>query len=164
MQKARIKVDTELARPLIDDYNRGELTLIALLLGVQDIYYYLPREAVEFIARETGVPISSIYSLATFYSAISLEPKGRNHIRCCVGTACMVRGSMFVRDDLMRELGIKPGEVTEDGAFSLEEVHCLGACALGPVITKRDKFYGHVTKSKVREVIGALRKADAANI
>jgi len=163
VQKEKLKVDPELARPLIENYNRGELTLIALLLGVQDIYYYLPREAVEFVARETGVPISSIYSLATFYSAISLEPKGRNHIRCCVGTACMVRGSMFVRDDLMRELGIKPGEVTEDGAFSLEEVHCLGACALGPVITKRDKFYGHVTKSKVREVIGALRRADREN-
>jgi NADH:ubiquinone oxidoreductase subunit E len=160
----KTKLDTELARPLVENYNRGELSLVGLLLGVQDIYYYLPREAVEFIARQTGVPLSTIYSLATFYSAISLEPKGRNHIRCCVGTACMVRGSRFVLDDLTRELGIRPGEVTEDGAFSLEEVHCLGACALGPVITRGDKFYGHVTKARVREVIGALRKADGENV
>ncbi|MCK4595077.1 NAD(P)H-dependent oxidoreductase subunit E [bacterium] len=153
-------LDLEPVRPLIESYRSGEKTIIELMLDIQGVYNYLPREVVEFVAEEAGVPISILYSLATFYSAISLTPRGRNHIRCCIGTACVVRGSQFVLENLKRELGIESGEVTEDGAFSLEEVHCLGACALGPIITRGEKFYGHVTKSRVREIINTLRRAD----
>ena len=153
-------VDLEPVRPLVDAYITGEKVLIELLLDVQEMYNFLPQGVLEFVAEEAKVPIGRLYSLATFYSAFSLTPKGRNHIKCCTGTACVVRGSRAILTNLVEELGIGPGDVTEDGAFSLEVVHCLGACALGPILVTGEEYHGHVTQPKVREIVNELRKAD----
>jgi len=153
-------VDLEPVKPLVDAYIMGEKVLIELLLDVQESYNFLPQKVLEFIAEEANVPIGRLYSLATFYSAFSLTPKGRNHLKCCTGTACVVRGSRAILTNLVGELGIGPGDVTDDGAFSLEVVHCLGACALGPIVVTGEEYHGHVTQPKVREIVNAIRKAD----
>jgi NADH-quinone oxidoreductase subunit E len=156
-------IDLDPIKPLIDSYITGDSPLIDLLLDVQDEYNYLPQDALNFIADEGNVPIGRLYSLATFYSAFTLTPKGRNHLKCCTGTACVVRGSRTIVTDLISELGIRPGEVTEDGAFSIEVVHCLGACALGPIVVAGEEYHGHITTPKVKELIGTLRKEDEGN-
>ena len=103
-----------------------------------------------------GLPIAQIYGVATFYRAFSLKPKGKNHICVCTGTACHVRQANVIVNQLETKLGIKAGETTQDQNFSLETVNCLGACALGPLVTANDVYYGNMTATKVDRMLEKL--------
>ncbi len=105
------------------------------------------------LSEYLDMPLSKLYSMATFYKALSLIPKGKNIIKVCDGTACHIRSSKSLLDEIEKTLGIKPGETTKDGKFSLETVNCLGSCAIAPVMVINDKYYGKLTPSMLREIL-----------
>ena len=129
--------------------NGQDTPLIAMLEEIQNKYRYLPREAMVLVSERLGVPLSQIYSVATFYNAFSLRPKGRHVVTVCLGTACHVRGAKRVLEQVEKALDIQPGETTADGQFSLETVNCLGACALGPIVVIENEYFGQMTPAKV---------------
>ncbi len=128
-------------------------SLMAVLEEVQAQYRYLPKDALILISERMGVPLSQTYSVATFYNAFSLKPKGRHIINVCLGTACIVRGSRKILERISDRLGIKPGATTEDGEFTLETVNCLGACALGPIIVVDGVYSGQMNASKTSALL-----------
>lgn len=133
---------------------RGEgASLIAVLEDVQAHYRYLPREAMILISERSGAPLSQIFSIATFYQAFRLTPRGEHTIRVCTGTACHVRGAMLILNRLEAKLGVEPGETTGDRLFSLETVNCLGCCALGPVAVLDGEHLGQMTPRKVEMML-----------
>jgi NADH-quinone oxidoreductase subunit E/NADP-reducing hydrogenase subunit HndA len=133
---------------------RGEPSgLIQVLHRAQQLLGYVPREVQEKVAEGLNVPLSDVYGVVTFYALFSLRPKGRNQISVCAGTACYVRGTAQILESLERELGIKPGDTTEDGKFSLEVVRCLGACGLGPVMMINEDVHGRLDPGKVPEIL-----------
>jgi NADH:ubiquinone oxidoreductase subunit E len=107
------------------------------------------------------VPFSRVYEAATFYTAFSLKPRGKNIVKICMGTACHVRGAASLQDKLERTLGIKPGETTKDNKFSLETVNCVGACALGPVVVINTDYHGQVTMKKIDKIIDKINEEGA---
>ncbi len=131
--------------------------LISILQEIQSRYSYLPEEALKLVAKETGRSLVDIYGIATFYKAFSLKPRGRHLISACLGTACHVRGSRAVVEELKRELGISAGETTRDNDITLETVNCLGACALGPIVVVDGHYFPDVTKAQVKEIIHKAR-------
>lgn len=138
---------------LIENYPSRPEYLLAIMQDVQKHYNYLPRLAISMIAEYAGLPISRVYALASFYKAFSLVPKGRNVFRICDGTACHIKNSDTLLDQLQQHLGITAGETTSDGLFSVETVNCLGACALAPVMVVNGKVYGRVTPGDVKRII-----------
>jgi len=142
------QVDSVLAR-----YQRDPGMLVAILQDVQAEHNYLPREALERVSEGLSVPLSQVYSVATFFKALSLEPRGRHLINVCLGTACHVRGAVKVLEAMERELAIKSGETTKDFAFTLETVNCVGACALGPVVIVDGEYHGQMNTEKVKGVL-----------
>jgi len=143
---------------ILNKYARDESSLIAMLQDLQEEYSYLPREALEQISREMNVPLSRILSLATFFRAFSLKPKGKHPINVCLGTACHVRGAQLILEKFERELGIKTGETTKDLLFSLDAVRCLGCCGLAPVVMVGEEVHGKVTQTKVPGIIKKYKK------
>ena len=131
--------------------------LISILEEIQSRYSYLPEEALKMVSEETGRSLVDVYGVATFYRAFSLKPRGRHLISACLGTACHVRGSRGVVDELKQELGIRPGETTRDNDITLETVNCLGACALGPIVVVDGHYFPDVTKAQVKEIIYKAR-------
>ena len=127
--------------------------LIMILHRAQGLFGYLPKELQIYVAEKTGVTAAKVYGVVTFYSFFTMKPKGRHTISVCMGTACFVKGGERILDVVKDELGVEVGQMTEDGMFTLEQVHCLGACSLAPVISIDGKVYGHVTREKVREII-----------
>jgi NADH:ubiquinone oxidoreductase subunit E len=138
---------TELAQALAAN-GHGD-GLISVLEQVQGQYRYLPREAMVLVSERLGVPLSQTYSVATFYHAFSLKPRGQYLIRVCLGTACHVRGSQRVLEKVSKLLSIKPGETTPDRLFTLETVNCLGACALGPIMVVENEYFGQMNPARV---------------
>ena len=132
--------------------------LIEVLHDVQDLYGYIPEEAMKQISQNLGVPHIEVYRVASFYKAFRLTPAGKNVITMCMGTACHVRGAKLLADQAVAQLGTKPGEVTEDGLFSVEHVNCLGACALGPIVSENGSYHHHMTPGKLRKLIDSLRR------
>ena len=143
----------ESVRKIVESYDKRESGLIAMLQDIQKQEGYLPRKALETVASEVGVPLTRLYSLATFYKAFSLTPRGRHTINVCTGTACHVRGSEKLLDKLERELGIGPGGTTEDGRFSVESVRCVGCCGLAPVIVIDENFHGKLAQKDIEKVL-----------
>lgn len=129
--------------------------LIAILHKAQSLFGYLPKELQIYIASKTGVPAAKIYGVVTFYSFFTMKPRGKHTISCCMGTACFVKGAERILDAIKDELGIEIGQMTEDGMFMLEQVHCLGACSLAPVISIDGRIYGHMTRDKIKEIIAS---------
>ena len=127
--------------------------LIAVLHKAQEIFGYLPREVQEYIAKELNHPVSEVNGVVTFYSYFTESPTGRHVISVCMGTACFVKGSAGILEEFERVLGIKCGETTEDGRFTLNLLRCVGACGLAPVVTVGDKVYGHFTKQMVETTL-----------
>ena len=125
---------------------------------MQREYNHVPREGLEALAGYLDCPLSGLYSIATFFKALSLEPKGKHIIKVCDGTACHVRGSTPLINGIERVLGIKPGETTVDGEFSLELVNCLGACALAPIMVIDEKYYAKVTQDTLPDMFQAIRE------
>jgi len=146
--------------------NRYGLRPSALIMALQDIqkhYHYLPMEALRVVAKKMNLPIAQIYSVATFYKAFSLKPKGKNHICVCTGTACHVRQASVIVDNLGLSLGIKPGNTTQDGEISFETVNCLGACALGPLVTVNEQYHGNMTVAKLNKLLAELSGASPSS-
>ncbi|MCU0693879.1 MAG: NAD(P)H-dependent oxidoreductase subunit E [Polyangiaceae bacterium] len=143
-------------------YPSDESSLVMVLQDVQAQFHFLPCEALERVAERLDLPPSKVFSVATFYKVFSLEPKGRTVIQVCKGTACHVRGAQLLEDELCRQLGINVGETTEDQAFSLETVNCVGACAMAPVVIAAGHYHADVEPSEVRGVIKKVAKRTAA--
>lgn len=151
--------DFEESIELLKKYPAEKRHTLAILQDVQNKYGYIPRETMNYVAEYLSLPISDIYSMATFYKALSLKPKGRHVIKVCNGTACHIRGANLLIDELKEILNIKPGETTHDGLFSVEIVNCLGACALAPVMVVDGKYYGAMTKDKIKTVLTEYKEA-----
>jgi NADH-quinone oxidoreductase subunit E len=143
----------EQVRQILEKYQGDKSALIDILHDTQSAIGYLPREALEEIHQGLNVPLSRVYSVATFFKAFSLTPRGRHLINLCMGTACHVRGSDKVLAQLEKELGIKNGENTRDLKFTLETVNCVGACALGPMVIIGEDYHGEMTPEKVGDVL-----------
>jgi len=130
--------------------------LIEVLQDVQEQYGYIPEEAMREISKELGVPLTDVYSVSSFYKAFSLKPRGKNVVTVCTGTACHVRGAKMILNQATGQLGVTPGEMTEDGLFTIEQVNCLGACALGPVVTENGSCHHHMNPGKLRKLLKSL--------
>lgn len=130
-------------------------SLITLLEEVQAEYRYLSREAMILVSEWLGVPLSQVYSVATFYNAFTLKPRGKHLITVCLGTACHVRGSGRILQQVSKMLNVKPGETTSDGQYTLETVNCLGACALGPIMVIDGDYSGQMRPAKVKPTLMA---------
>ena len=127
--------------------------LMPVLQGAQEIYGYLPIEVQKLVSEHLEVPLEEVYGVSTFYSQFSLNPKGKYKISVCLGTACYVKGSGEVFDKLSECLGIKGGECTADGKFSLEACRCIGACGLAPVLTINDDVYGRLVADDIPGIL-----------
>jgi NADH-quinone oxidoreductase E subunit len=138
---------------VIEAHRGQESALIEVLHKAQEIMGYLPRDVQEAIAEGLHVPLNKVYGVVSFYHHFSVEPKGKYQVAVCNGTACYVKGAPAVISGLEEALGIKAGETTEDGKFSLAAVRCLGACSLAPVMTINQKAYGLVDADKAREIL-----------
>jgi NADH-quinone oxidoreductase subunit E len=149
---------TEKLQSIVERYKSGKSSLIAVMQDINQEYGYLPEEVLQEVSTLIEVPISIFYSLATFYSSFRLEPIGKKHVCVCVGTACHVRGASQVVDTLSRDLQIAPGETSKDGNFTLETVNCVGACALGPLVTVNGEYHGKMDQKKVAKLSKTLRK------
>ena len=141
---------------IVGEYGAKPTALIMILQDVQKHYRYLPEDALRAVAKSMKLPLAQIYGVATFYRAFTLKPTGRNHICVCTGTACHVRQAVVIVDKLERDLGITAGETTADGEVSLETVNCLGACALGPLVTANGIYYGNMTVTKVDRMLSEV--------
>jgi NADH:ubiquinone oxidoreductase subunit E len=138
---------------ILENYGDEEGVLISVLQDINEEFNYLPEDALRYISGKLDIPLSQVYHVATFYTAFSLTPRGEHLIKVCQGTACHVRGTRMVLDEITRLLDVKPGETTEDLHYTLETVNCLGACALGPVLVVDDEYHGNVSPSKIKKII-----------
>ena len=146
-------MDSTKVDDIIEQYEVAPHSLIAVLQDVQDEWHYLPREALEHVGQRLEVPISQVFRVATFYSAFTLQPRGRHLVSVCTGTACHVRGSGILLERLQHILQIATGQTPEDKQFSLEAVHCMGCCALAPAVRIDDKVFGQVTMGEAEKLL-----------
>ncbi len=138
---------------IIDKYDADRGQLISMLQDIQAEFHYLPREALIQVSETMGIPLSKVYSVATFFKAFSLKPRGRHLINVCLGTACHVRGASKVLEQIERSLDISRGETTNDFKFTLETVNCMGCCALGPVVNIDGEYFGQISAGKVDSIL-----------
>ena len=152
------KVDIAVLDKIIADCGGDKSHLIAMLQKVQEVYKYVPEEAMIYIGTKVeDLSPATVFGVATFYAQFSLDPKGKYEIRCCDGTACHVRGSMPVLNAIRAKLDLKDGKfTTDDGLFSLETVSCLGACGLAPVVVVNGKVYPQMTSDAIKVVIDTI--------
>ena len=156
------KIDTSKLDEILVLYDYKKSNLIAILQKVQEVYRYLPEDAMIYIGTKIeGLSPATVFGVATFYAQFSLEPKGKYEIKVCDGTACHVRGSMPVLNTIKNKLNLKDGTMTtEDGLFSLETVSCLGACGLAPVVVINEKVYPQMTSDAITIVLDTLLKEE----
>lgn len=147
-----VRVKEETAE-IVSKYTKEKDNLIGILNEVQEKYGYIPQKAQAVISEYLNLPMAEIYGVITFYSRFTLQPKGKYNISICMGTACFVKGSQSLLDRAKERLNIGPGEVTEDGKFSIDDVRCVGACGLAPVFIVNDEVYGNATVKQLDEVI-----------
>ena len=140
-------------RELIDSYKGVQGALMPVLQQAQDIYGYLPVEVQTIIAQGLEMPLEEVYGVVTFYGQFSLNPKGKYKISICMGTACYVKGAGLILERIVDKLGIKSGEITPDGKFSLDATRCLGACGLAPIMTINGDIYGTVNPQEVDKIL-----------
>ena len=138
---------------LIDAHKGVQGALMPVLQQAQDIYGYLPVEVQTMIAQGLDIPLEEVYGVVTFYGQFSLNPKGKYKISVCLGTACYVKGAGQILERIVNKLGIKSGEVTPDGKFSLDATRCLGACGLAPIMTINEDIYGTVNPAEVDKIL-----------
>ena len=142
------EVDLNDLEPILEGFKEEKWALIPLLQQVQGKYGYIPPDTIEPIARSLRLFPSEVQGVVTFYSQFYTTPRGKNIIRVCRGTACHVKGAPRIVDRLERNLGVRVGETTPDGQFSLETVRCLGCCGLSPVVTVAEDLYGNLTPAE----------------
>ncbi len=150
-------VDLSLIDPIIEKYKEKKGNLIPILQGTQETYGYIPRDAFEKISNDTGLKLSEMYGVATFYAQFRLNPAGKHIIKVCHGTACHVQNANELTDALEEALKIKDGETTEDGLFTLESVACLGCCSLAPVMMIGNETSGKLTGTQAVKIVKNIR-------
>lgn len=150
-------IDINLLIPLIEKYKGKKGSLIPLLQGTQNIYGYIPEEAFKKISEDTGLNLSDMYGVATFYAQFRLKPAGKHIIKVCHGTACHVQNADSITDAIKEALNVKDGETTPDNLFTLESVACLGCCSLAPVMMIGEESYGKLTGASAVKVIKDIK-------
>lgn len=154
------KINLKLISPVLDSLAGEKGSLITILQKTQEIYGYLPQEAICLISEKTGIAESEIMGVATFYTQFRLTPVGKYLIMLCQGTACHVNSSQLILQTIKDELGIDDGETTDDGLFTLKCVACLGCCSLSPVMMINEDTYGSLTPEKTKKILKELREAE----
>ena len=144
---------------IVDSYKDTEGSLIQILHDVQDYFGYLPIEVQEIISDAKKVPRAEIYGIVTFYTQFSTQPKGKYAVSVCLGTACYVKGSGKILEKFEENLGIKAGEVTDDGMFSIDACRCVGACGLAPVAIVNGEVYGKLVQNDVKSICDKYRES-----
>ena len=153
-QPIETEVDfVELDTIIDDEFGNNKENLIMILQAIQRKYNYLPQPALTYLSVKIGIPYSKIYGVATFYSTFSLQPRGRNIVSICLGTACHVRGGERVRERIQDNLKIGDGQTTEDQRFTLESVRCIGCCSLGPVVKINEDMHGRISSDDVDRIL-----------
>ena len=142
---------------IIEKYQDEKTPLMMILSDIQHDFGYIPLEVQELISEKTGIPVSDIYGVVTFYSFFSLTPKGKYVVGVCLGTACYVKGSQQVLDKFAELLNIKSGETTADGLFTLDALRCIGACGIAPALTINGKVYPKVAVADVVKIVDEYR-------
>ncbi|MGI6145228.1 MAG: NADH-quinone oxidoreductase subunit NuoE [Clostridia bacterium] len=142
---------------IIERYKEQRGAMIPILHSIQQKFGYLSEEVQAYVAEKMGVPLSEIYGIVSFYALFTTQPQGKYKISVCMGTACYVRGAGIVLDELEKQLGVRVGETTKDGMFTLEACRCLGACGLAPVLTVNEHVHGRLTKDDVTDLIKKYR-------
>jgi len=143
---------------ILNRYQADPGSITSILQDIQEEFSHLPAPALKILAARLDIPLSRILSLATFYRAFSLKPKGKHPVHVCLGTACHVRGAQLVLEKFERELALKTGETSGDMEFSLDAVRCVGCCGLAPVVTIGDEVHGKVTQTKVAGLVKKYKK------
>jgi len=143
---------------ILKKYGDDPSQLIGALQDIQGTYKYLSYDTLLQMSEKMQIPLSRIYSLATFFKAFSLKPRGEHLVTVCMGTACHVREAPRIVEEISRSLGIQAGETTADLKFTLQTINCLGACALGPVMVIDGKYYGTMTAKKVGPLLKKFGK------
>jgi NADH-quinone oxidoreductase subunit E len=151
------QIDLQALDRVIEAFREEPGALIPMLQQAQELYGYLPREVLTHISEKTGIPLSQIYGVATFYAQFYLQRRGKCIVRQCDGTACHVRGSGKIVEAIERELGIKDGETTPDYKFTFEVVYCLGSCGLSPVAVVDNQVVGRLVPEKMIQVLKAMK-------
>ena len=152
--------DLSLLDPIIAKHKGKKGNLIPLLQGAQELYGFISQAAFEKLAFETGIPLSDMFGVATFYAQFRLSPVGKNIIKVCHGTACHVQNAVEISESLEEALKIKDGQTTEDRFFTLESVACLGCCSLAPVMMIGDQTYGKLTGNEAVKIVKNIRLAE----
>lgn len=155
---SQAKSDLSLLEPVLAQYADTKGSLITILQHAQEIYGYLPQDVIRRISERTGIKPAKIMGVATFYTQFRLQPVGKYLIMLCKGTACHVNGSDLIEKTITEALGIRDGETTEDGLFTLKNVACLGCCSLSPVMMINEETYGSLTPEKTRAILAELRE------
>jgi len=145
------KVSTTVSR-VIRNYQRDKAMLIQILLDLQGMFGWLPREVLTEVSEQLQVPITQVYQIASYYKAFTLMPRGRHIIKVCMGTACQVRGSPQLLNIISAMLNMKPHKTSEDMRFTLETVNCLGCCAMGPVVAIDNAYHSKPSPSDLRKI------------
>ena len=138
---------------ILTQYDGESSDLIPILQKAQEKFGYLSGEVMQWIAKSLRLPESAVYGVSTFYAQFKLTPTGKRTVKVCRGTACHVRGGVSILSEVEKQLGIKPGETTDDLEYSLEVIACFGSCALAPVVVVDKTVYGKMTPTKVGHVL-----------
>ena len=154
------QIDTQRVQSILGKYENPEESLISVLQDLQEEYGWLPREVLEAVTAQTGIPLTRLVGVASFYAQFRLTPIGKYNIMVCLGTACHVNGGERIADAVHRALGVEAGVATPDGLFSWEEVACLGCCSLSPVMMINGTAYGKLDGKQVFEIIDNIRKGE----
>lgn len=138
---------------IIERYQREKTPLMVILQDISQVYGYLPRDILEYVSQKTGIPSSKVYGVATFYTFFETKPVGKYVIRICQNAPCHVLGAIDVLNTIKKELGVKEGETTKDGLFTLEVTSCLGVCGVAPAMMINDITYGNLNAERIREIL-----------
>jgi NADH:ubiquinone oxidoreductase subunit E len=149
----KMDIDWQKIDEIIEAYHNDREALLMIMQDISDIYHHVPPEVVSALVDKLGIKPSLVYSVATFYKTISLEPRGKYIVSVCTGTACHVRGAKKIMEALEDRLHVKESETTDDHLFTLEAVRCVGCCASGPVITVNQNTHGGLNRSSVVKII-----------
>ena len=170
--KIHIRLEANMARisengvkkicEICDRYANEKTPLMMILSDIQNEYGYIPLDVQQIVSQKTGISVAEIYGVVTFYSFFSLEPKGKYVIGCCLGTACYVKGAQQIIDKFSEILGIKAGETTADGLFTIDALRCIGACGIAPAVSINGKVYPKVTVPQVAKIVEEYRAMGGA--
>jgi NADH:ubiquinone oxidoreductase subunit E len=145
---------------ILKSYSWEESALISILHEIEKLYDYLPAWTLRHISKKLNIPMIQIYGVASFYDAFHLKPRGKHLIRVCKGTACYLKGATQIVETLEKELEIKEGDTTCDQKFSLQAVHCVGACALAPVVVIGERYFDKTSPAKLRSMLKKVQKSN----